>query len=125
MSKSTAPTLKKKGGGFKAKRRDKRKSESIDVSIPLQIGTEKKNAVRTLGGHEKLRLLKIKSGNLFDAKSKTFSKVELIKVIENKANRSYARRNIITKGCIIETSGGNAVVVNRPGQSSQITLRKV
>lgn len=125
MSKSTAPTLKKRGGGFKAKRRDKRKSESIEVPISIQIGEEAKNSVRTLGGHQKLRLLRIKTGNLFDPKTKKFLKVDLLKVMENKANRSYARRNIITKGCVMETSGGNAVVVNRPGQSGQVTLRKV
>ena len=41
MSKSTAPTLKKKGGGFKGKRRDKRRSESKNLSVPLQVGERK------------------------------------------------------------------------------------
>ncbi len=125
MSKSTAPSLKKRGGGFKSKRRDKRKSASIEVTIPIQIGEETKNSVRTVGGHRKMRLLKIKTGNLFDTKSKTFAKVELLKVVENAANRSYARRNIITKGSVIETSGGKALVINRPGQSGQVTLKKI
>lgn len=125
MSKSTASTLKKRGGGFKGKRRDKRKSESIEVPIPVQIGEGKKVFVRTLGGHEKTRLLKVKTGNLLDPATKKFTKVDLIKVVENKANRSYARRNIITKGSIIETSAGNGLVVNSPGQDGQVTLKKV
>jgi small subunit ribosomal protein S8e len=125
MSKSTAPTLKKKGGGFKGKRRDKRKRESIEIPVQIQIGESKKTIVRTLGGHQKQRLLKIKTGNMFDPKSKIFTKVDLIKVTENKANRSYARRNIITKGSVVETSGGNAIVINRPGQSGQVTLKKI
>lgn len=125
MSKSTAPTLKKRGGGFKEKRRDKRKSASIEVPISIQIGENAKNSVRILGGHHKIRLLRVNTGNMLDPKSNKFSKVELLKVSENKANRSYARRNIITKGSIIETSAGNAVVINRPGQSGQITLRKL
>jgi small subunit ribosomal protein S8e len=125
MSKSTAPSLKKRGGGFKGKRRDKKKSESIEVPVALQVGEDKKVATRTLGGHEKLRMLKIKNGNIFDPKSKKFEKVQIIKVLENAANRSYARRNIITKGSIVETSAGKALVINRPGQNGQVTLRKV
>jgi small subunit ribosomal protein S8e len=125
MSKSTASTLKKKGGGFKGKRKDKRKSELVDLEVPLQIGENAGREIRTVGGHRKFRLLRTNVGNLFDSKSKTNSKVTLIKVIENKSNRAYARRNIITKGCVIETSAGNAVVVNRPGQDCQVSLRKI
>jgi small subunit ribosomal protein S8e len=126
MSKSTAPSLKKLGGGFKGKRRDKRKSETIATTIPVQVGdNDKRGSVRTLGGNKKIRLLRVKTGNLFDPLKKEFSKVTLIRVIENKSNRSYARRNIVTKGCVIETSSGNAMVVNRPGQSGQVSLIKL
>ncbi len=126
MSKSTSPSLKKRGGGFKGKRRDKRKSETVATTISVQIGDiDKRNSVRTLGGNSKTRLLTVKTGNLFDPAKKEFSKVTLVRVIENKADRSYARRNIVTKGCIIETSAGNAVVINRPGQSGQVSLKKV
>ena len=125
MSKSVAPSLKKKGGGFKGKRKDKRKSELVGLAVPLQIGENTSRETRTVGGHKKLQLLRTNVGNLFDSKAKMHSKVTLIKVIENKSNRSYARRNIITKGCIVETSAGNAVVVNRPGQDCQVSLKKV
>lgn len=125
MSKSTAPTLKKKGGGFKKKRRDKRKSESKSLSVPLQVGERKIKTARTVGGNIKIISLKADQGNLFDPKSKKTSKVKIVRVLENKANRSYARRNIITKGAIIETDRGKAVVINRPGQDGQITLKKL
>jgi small subunit ribosomal protein S8e len=125
MSKSTAPSLKKIGGGFKGKRRDKRKSESKDLSVPLQVGERKIKTSRIMGGNTKLIPLKTDEGNLFDPKNKKSSKVKIIRVLENKANRSYARRNIITKGAIIETEQGKAVVINRPGQDGQITLKKL
>ncbi len=125
MSKSTAPTLKKRGGGFKGKRRDKRRSESKDLSVLLQVGNRKIKTIRTMGGNTKVIPLKTNKGNLFDEKGKPQSNVEIIRVLENKANRSYARRNIITKGAILETDKGKAVVVNRPGQDGQVTLRKV
>ncbi|RLM57054.1 30S ribosomal protein S8e [Halobellus sp. Atlit-31R] len=41
-------------------------------------------------------------------------------VIDNPANVNYVRRNIITKGAIIETSEGTARVTSRPGQSGQV-----
>ncbi|MCW1299110.1 MAG: 30S ribosomal protein S8e, partial [Candidatus Parvarchaeum sp.] len=53
------------------------------------------------------------------------SQVKTVRVLENKANRSYARRNIITKGAVIETDQGKAVVINRPGQDGQVTLKKL
>ncbi len=125
MSKSTAPSLKKKSGGFKGKRRDKRKSESKNLSVLLQVGDRKIKLLRTLGGNTKITPLKVNEGDLFDPKSKKMSKVKIIRVLENKANRSYARRNIITKGAVIETDQGKAAVVNRPGQDGQVILRKL
>jgi small subunit ribosomal protein S8e len=41
-------------------------------------------------------------------------------VVENPANVNYVRRNIITKGAIIETSEGTARVTSRPGQTGQV-----
>ena len=68
MSKSTAPTLKKKGGGLKGKRRDKRRSESKNISVPLQVGERKIKTSRTVGGNIKIIPLKTDQGNLFDPK---------------------------------------------------------
>ena len=41
-------------------------------------------------------------------------------VTENPSNPNYARRNIITKGAVIETSEGSARVTSRPGQDGQV-----
>jgi small subunit ribosomal protein S8e len=45
---------------------------------------------------------------------------EIENVVENPANTNYARRNIVTKGAIVETSEGRARVTSRPGQSGQV-----
>lgn len=124
MSKTTAPSLRKKGGGLKGIRKSKRKSESIGAAVPIQIGDKKIKTHRGLGGSIRTVALQVNEGNMFDPKTKKFSKVKLINVVENKANRAYARRNIINKGSIIETSEGKAVVVNRPGKAGQVTLVK-
>ena len=47
-----------------------------------------------------------------DGKGKT-KKVRILDVVENSANTQYSRQNVITKGAIIKTELGNAVVVNR------------
>ena len=46
--------------------------------------------------------------------------VDILGVIENSANPNYVRRNIITKGAIVETPEGNAKVTSRPGQDGVI-----
>jgi len=40
----------------------------------------------------------------------------VIKLLDNPADRNLARRGIVTKGAIIQTSLGKAVVTSRPGQ---------
>ena len=47
-------------------------------------------------------------------------KAKIISVAENKASRHFLRRNIITKGAVIETELGKAKVTSRPGQHGVI-----
>lgn len=44
----------------------------------------------------------------------------ILDVVQNDANPNYVRRNILTKGAIIETDEGNARVTSRPGQTGQV-----
>ena len=44
-------------------------------------------------------------------------------VIDNPANKDFARRKIITKGAIIQTSDGQALVTSRPGQDGVIQAK--
>ena len=76
----------------------------------------RRRTIRTHGGNKKLRLLRADFANVADPKSGTTKTVKIISVKENPANPFYARRNITTKGAIIETELGNAVVTSRPGQ---------
>jgi len=41
-------------------------------------------------------------------------------VLENPANRHFVRRNILTKGTIIETVKGKAKITGRPGQEGMV-----
>jgi small subunit ribosomal protein S8e len=75
---------------------------------------------RTIGGNLKLRLFSSDVANVFDPKSKKYQKLKIITIKENGANRNFVRRNIMTKGCIIETEQGKARVTSRPGQEGTI-----
>ena len=70
------------------------------------------------GTEDKLRALSTNVAQLADGGETT--EVEIEDVVENPANVNYARRNIITKGAIIETSEGRARVTSRPGQVGQV-----
>ena len=44
-------------------------------------------------------------------------------VLENPANRHYVRRNIITKGTIVDTEKGKAIITSKPGQEGCINAK--
>ena len=53
---------------------------------------------------------------MIDSKTGKSSKVKIKSVVENPADMHFVRRNIITKGAIIETEKGKAKVTSRPSQ---------
>ncbi len=74
----------------------------------------------TKGGNIKVCVLEAHAVNLFDPKEKKFEKAEVKSVLENPANRHFTRRNIVTKGSIINTAKGKARVTSRPGQDGTV-----
>ena len=81
-----------------------------------KIGKTRKKIVRTMGNNQKARLLGSDIANLYDPKTKKYEKVKIKTITANPANRHFIRRNIITKGAVIETEKGKAKVTSRPGQ---------
>ncbi len=111
---------KKKTGGRRRIWRKKRKYELGRFPAETLLGDRKLKVVRAKGGNIKLRLLRDKFVNLVIPDENRVEKTEILRVIENKANREYSRRGIITKGAVIETKYGRAVVTSRPGQDGVI-----
>ncbi len=107
---------RKKSGGMIAKFRKKRKCEIGREKREASIGTHKRQIFRTRGSNRKIRILRAEFANVLDPKTKKSKKAKIITVVENKANPHYVRRNIITKGAVIQTDLGKAVVLSRPGQ---------
>ncbi|ADT83681.1 30S ribosomal protein S8e [Thermococcus barophilus] len=113
-------SLKKPSGGRIVLARKKRKRELGREPAFTRVGEyrEERKIIRTFGGNRKVRLVQALYANVFDGgKGK---KVKILGVVENPANRQYVRRNIITKGAIIQTEIGKAIVTSRPGQDGVI-----
>lgn len=85
-----------------------------------RIGARRPKQVRTRGGDAKLRLLSAQKVNLYDPATKKHEVVEMTTITESPANRHFVRRNIITKGSLIQTPKGVARVRSRPGQQGSI-----
>jgi len=108
------------GGRYKKLYRSKRQRESGNAPMLTKIGPRKSKLVRTMSGRRKEKLLTCDVANVYDSKSKKYSKAKITGVAENEANRHYVRRNIVTRGTIIETDKGKARVTSRPGQEGTV-----
>lgn len=120
MAISQHRSKRKSTGGRYKKSRDKKAFELSRAPTLTKVGEMKKKKIKTLGNIGKTVLLNANIVNLYDPKNKKYEKSKIITVIECPANRHYVRRNIITKGTIIETDKGKARVVSRPGQEGSI-----
>ena len=108
------------GGRYKKSYRSKRKHEIGHHATNTHIGERKLRTRRGRGGSVNLLLLSENSVNVVDPKTNKAKKVAIKSVTENAANRNFVRRNILTKGTVLETELGKARVTSRPGQEGSI-----
>ncbi|MBI2133801.1 30S ribosomal protein S8e [Candidatus Woesearchaeota archaeon] len=102
------------------KARDKRLFESGNVPTHTRIGDRQTKLVRVKGGGLKFRTINSNMVNVLDPKSKSYRKAAIKTVVDNPASKHFIRRNIMTRGTVIETELGKARVTNRPGQEGMI-----
>lgn len=96
----------------------KKKHELGRYPTETEVGEPELRTVDTRGNTKKVRALRTNVANVTDGDETTQATIE--GVAENPANPNYARRNIITKGALIETDAGLARVTSRPGQQGQV-----
>ncbi len=113
------PRRKQTGARYKDSRK-KRHYEKGSSPAFTKLGTKRVQTVRMLGGERKLRMLSSDTANLYDSKSKKYSQVKIKTITDNPANRHFVRRNIMTKGSVIDTEAGKARVTSRPGQDGVV-----
>lgn len=109
------PKRKSSGGRYKIGSL-KRNSQTGRLPALTKLDEKKAKKIRTLGGNRKMKLMSINKVNLLDPKTKKTIVTDIKTILDNPANRHFIRRNIITKGAIIETPKGKAKITNRPSQ---------
>ncbi|AEF96960.1 30S ribosomal protein S8e [Methanotorris igneus] len=108
------------GGKYKMARKKRKYEMGREPTETLLSEEIRMKIIRCRGGNRKVRLLRTNYANVLDPKTGVCKKVAIKTVVDNQANKHYIRRNIITKGAIIETELGLAKVTSRPGQDGVV-----
>lgn len=109
---------RKRTGGRRRTVRKKLKSELGSSPTETRVGDRKLKIVDARGGTEKVRAIQTDVASVATDEGVVSATIE--NVAENSSNPNYVRRNIVTKGAVIETSEGRARVTSRPGQDGQV-----
>ena len=113
------PRRKQTGARYKAYRKKKQYELGREPSF-TKLGKKRVQVLRVMGSNRKLRSLSADTANVFDPKSKSFKQVRIKTITDNPANRHFIRRNIMTRGSVIDTEIGKARITSRPGQDGVI-----
>jgi len=111
---------RKKSGGKKHLLRGKRAFEMGSDPAETIVGEPRIIKTRGRGHNMKLRALSVNTVNVTDPATGKSQKIEIRSVVKNPANVDYQRRGVITKGAILDTPLGQALVTSRPGQDGII-----
>lgn len=111
---------RKKSGGKKHIFRGKRAFEMGSDAAETIVGENHVTRKRGRGGKLKLRALAVDTVNVTDPATGKSQKTEIRGVVKNPANVDYQRRGVITKGAVLDTPLGQAIVTSRPGQHGAV-----
>lgn len=111
-------SARKRTGGRLRHFRKKRKHELGREPAETELADPRIRVIDSRGGVVKVRALSTNTATVAVDGDTVLAEIE--DVTENPANPNYVRRNIITKGAVIETSEGKAKVTSRPGQTGQV-----
>ncbi|MDE1845973.1 MAG: 30S ribosomal protein S8e [Candidatus Micrarchaeota archaeon] len=111
-------------GKQKIKGRDKKRFEVGGYFIATKLGDKNVvKKVRIRGGAMKAKLQHAAFANILTKSG--YKKVAIKGISESKDNRNFARLTIITKGTIIDTELGKAIVTNRAGREGSVNAKLV
>lgn len=111
---------RKMTGGKNIAARSKRKFEIGREFSETKIGPAKRKNIQTRGGNRKIRVLSEQYINVTDQSTGKTQRTKAINVRDNRANKHYVRRNILTKGSVVQTDAGLVRITSRPGQDGVI-----
>ncbi|MFC6753941.1 30S ribosomal protein S8e [Halorubrum tibetense] len=110
-------TRKRTGGRLKHASNKKRHQLGREPA-ETTVGEPRVQYIDSRGTETKIRALSTNVAQVADDGEVAEATIE--DVVDNPSNVNYARRNIVTKGAIIETSEGRARVTSRPGQTGGV-----
>ena len=118
MTDQSGRRKRKRTGGRRVPSSDKQANQRGGEPTETTVGDRRLKTVGTRGNGQKVRALSTDIAQVaVDGGTET---TEIEDVVENPANVNYVRRNIVTRGAVIETGVGRARVTSRPGQSGQV-----
>lgn len=109
---------RKTTGGILNKSSKKNRHQRGRDFMPAHVGETRTREIRSRGGNKKMFMLAANIANV--SAGGIIKKAKILNVLENPADSQFVRRNIITKGAIIETDLGKAKVTSRPGQNGVV-----
>ncbi|MFB6128111.1 MAG: 30S ribosomal protein S8e [Halolamina sp.] len=110
---------RKRTGGRRRPFRDKKRYELGREPAETTVDEPRFQTVDARGDNAKIRALSTNVAQVADDDGDVQA-VTIEDVVENPANVNYVRRNIVTKGALIDTDLGTARVTSRPGQTGQV-----
>ena len=122
MAKWHGISRRKSTGGRLRHARGKRRTEISSENQFAYLGEEdlRKNYRKTAGS-QTVRLLAVHEINVNDSKEGKTVRATINTVLENDADPNYVRRNIVTKGAIVDTDIGRVRVTSRPGMHGVVS----
>ena len=96
--------------------RGKRRTEIASEKQFATIGPPLRKVYRKRSGLRTVRILSDNIVNVNDPKKGITKKANMVTVVESPADVNYVRRNIITKGAVVETDIGKVRLTSRPGK---------
>ena len=115
---------KPSGGRLKrpSRYRGKRKTEISSENQFAFVGDkDARKLYRKTAGSQTVRVLSVKNINVNKPKEGKTVRAKITNVVRNDADTNYVRRNIVTKGAIVETELGQVRVTSRPGMHGVVS----
>ncbi len=118
MGQRHTDSTRKPTGGRTRRNRKPRKHEQGGEATETTVG---ETAVATEDAHGRTEKHRVKRADTINvATDGETEPMEIEAVLENEANPDLVRRDIVTKGAVVDTPAGKARVTSRPGQDGTV-----
>ena len=114
------PRRKASGSRYKSAVHKKTLAQFGSSPALTKLGPIKLDARRATGGFLHHSVMSTDKINVYDPATKKYTVATIKTITDNAANKNFVRRNIMTKGAILETSAGKVKITSRPGQEGRV-----